>query len=167
MQGCGTHGDYCAEGSHNGGPFSGIEGLTHIGQGTTHHPRGNPAIGTAHTGIHPGQERVNLASMHLRIFASTKGGTSYADILGLARHAEACGVDGFFRPDHVLPLGGPSDHIPTDVWTTLAGLARETSRIRLGSLMTAAAFRSPRIADLADRDHLDLIAAEVMAQVAG
>jgi F420-dependent oxidoreductase-like protein len=81
--------------------------------------------------------------MHLRIFASTKGGTSYADILGLARHAEACGFDGFFRPDHFLPLGGPPDHTPTDVWTTLAGLARETSQIRLGSLMTAATFRSP------------------------
>ncbi|MDG4820460.1 TIGR03560 family F420-dependent LLM class oxidoreductase [Asanoa sp. WMMD1127] len=81
--------------------------------------------------------------MHLRIFASTKGGTSYADIAGLARHAETCGFDGFFRPDHYLPLGGPPDHTPTDVWTTLAGLARDTSRIRIGSLMSAATFRSP------------------------
>ncbi|GIF68960.1 LLM class F420-dependent oxidoreductase [Asanoa ishikariensis] len=81
--------------------------------------------------------------MFLRIFASTKGGTSYADILGLARHAEACGFDGFFRPDHYLPLGGPPDHTPTDVWTTVAGLARDTTRIRLGSLMSAATFRSP------------------------
>ncbi|GIF70792.1 TIGR03560 family F420-dependent LLM class oxidoreductase [Asanoa siamensis] len=81
--------------------------------------------------------------MRLRIFASTKGGTSYADIAGLARHAAACGFDGFFRPDHYLPLGGPPDPTPTDVWTTLAGLARDTSRIRLGSLMTAATFRSP------------------------
>ncbi|MEV0720888.1 LLM class flavin-dependent oxidoreductase, partial [Asanoa sp. NPDC050611] len=81
--------------------------------------------------------------MRLRIFASTKGGTSYADIVGLARHAEACGFDGFFRPDHYLPLGGVADPTPTDVWTTLAGLARDTSRIRLGSLMSAATFRAP------------------------
>jgi F420-dependent oxidoreductase-like protein len=81
--------------------------------------------------------------MLLRIFASTKGGTSYADIAGLARHAEACGFDGFFRPDHYVPLGGPADPTPTDVWTTLAGLARDTSRIRIGSLMSAATFRAP------------------------
>ncbi|GIF50750.1 F420-dependent oxidoreductase-like protein [Asanoa ferruginea] len=81
--------------------------------------------------------------MRLRIFASTKGGTSYDQIAGLARHAEACGFDGFFRPDHYLPLGGPPDPTPTDVWMTLAGLARDTSRIRLGSLMSAATFRSP------------------------
>jgi F420-dependent oxidoreductase-like protein len=81
--------------------------------------------------------------MRLRIFASTKGGTSYDAIAGLARHAEACGFDGFFRPDHYLPLGAPADPTPTDVWTTLAGLARDTSRIRIGSLMSAATFRSP------------------------
>jgi F420-dependent oxidoreductase-like protein len=81
--------------------------------------------------------------MRLRIFASTKGGTSYASIAGLARHAESCGFEGFFRPDHYLPLGGFADPTPTDVWTTLAGLARDTSRIRIGSLMSAATFRSP------------------------
>jgi F420-dependent oxidoreductase-like protein len=81
--------------------------------------------------------------MRLRIFASTKGGTSYDGIVGLARHAEACGFDGFFRPDHYLPLGGPPDPTPTDVWMTLAGLARDTSTIRLGSLMSAATYRSP------------------------
>ena len=82
--------------------------------------------------------------MRLRIFASTAGGTTYEDVARLARHAEECGFDGFFRPDHYVPVGGsPAGPAPSDVWTTLAGLARETRRIRLGSLMSAATFRGP------------------------
>lgn len=71
--------------------------------------------------------------MRLCIFAEPQQGAGYSDLVRLARRAEECGFDGFFRSDHYLHMGtGNSLPGPTDVWTTLAGLAVETSRIRLG-----------------------------------
>ena len=61
----------------------------------------------------------------------------------MARRTEETGFDAFFRSDHYLTMGGDGLPGPTDAWVTLAGLARETSRIRLGTLMTAATFRLP------------------------
>jgi F420-dependent oxidoreductase-like protein len=84
--------------------------------------------------------------MELRILIEAQEGASYADQLAAAQLAEELGFGGFFRTDHFLPLGlGPrTDTIPpTDAWTTIAGLARETSRIQLGTLVTAATFRRP------------------------
>jgi F420-dependent oxidoreductase-like protein len=87
--------------------------------------------------------------MLLRVFTEPQQGATYADLLAVARAAEDGGFDGFFRSDHYLadskfptarPGGLPG---PSDAWITLAGLARETSRIRLGTLMTAATFRHP------------------------
>jgi F420-dependent oxidoreductase-like protein len=82
--------------------------------------------------------------VELRIFTEPQQGATYDDLLRVARTAEDAGYDAFFRSDHYLKMGG-SDGLPgpTDAWTTLAGLARETSRIRLGTLMTAATFRHP------------------------
>ncbi|MCS7476470.1 LLM class F420-dependent oxidoreductase [Umezawaea endophytica] len=82
--------------------------------------------------------------MELRIFTEPQQGATYDDLLRVARTAEDAGYDAFFRSDHYLKMGG-GDGLPgpTDAWTTLAGLARETSRIRLGTLMTAATFRHP------------------------
>jgi F420-dependent oxidoreductase-like protein len=82
--------------------------------------------------------------VELRIFTEPQQGASYDDLLRVARTAEDAGYDAFFRSDHYLKMGD-SDGLPgpTDAWTTLAGLARETSRIRLGTLMTAATFRHP------------------------
>ena len=58
--------------------------------------------------------------------------------------AEECGFDAFFRSDHYLRMGGGDPRPgPTDAWITLAGLARDTTRIRLGTLLTAATFRLP------------------------
>src|ERR1700712_3198892 len=71
-------------------------------------------------------------------------GATYDDLLAVARRAEETGFDAFFRSDHYLTMGGDGLPGPTDAWLTLAGLARETSRIRLGTLMTAATFRLPR-----------------------
>ncbi|MFJ6674238.1 LLM class F420-dependent oxidoreductase [Actinosynnema sp. NPDC091369] len=82
--------------------------------------------------------------MELRIFTEPQQGASYDDLLAVARTAEAAGYGAFFRSDHYLKMGdGDGLPGPTDAWITLAGLARDTSTIRLGTLMTAATFRHP------------------------
>ncbi|MCK2245377.1 MULTISPECIES: LLM class F420-dependent oxidoreductase [unclassified Crossiella] len=82
--------------------------------------------------------------MDFRIFTEPQQGATYDDLLRVARTAEDAGYDAFFRSDHYLKMGSVSGLPgPTDAWVTLAGLARETSRIRLGTLMTAATFRYP------------------------
>ncbi|RZQ59435.1 LLM class F420-dependent oxidoreductase [Amycolatopsis suaedae] len=82
--------------------------------------------------------------MELRIFTEPQQGASYDDLLRVAKATEDAGFDAFFRSDHYLKMGSASGEPgPTDAWITLAGLARETSRIRLGTLVTAATFRHP------------------------
>ncbi|SDG53848.1 LLM class F420-dependent oxidoreductase [Klenkia brasiliensis] len=81
--------------------------------------------------------------MQLRVFTEPQQGATYDDLLAVARRAEETGFDAFFRSDHYLAMGGDGLPGPTDAWLTLAGLARETSRIRLGTLMTAGTFRLP------------------------
>jgi len=83
--------------------------------------------------------------MDLRIFTEPQQGASYDDLLRVARCAEDAGYDAFFRSDHYLTMGGDGLPGPTDAWVTLAGLARETSRIRLGTLVTAGTFRLPGV----------------------
>ncbi|MFJ6694648.1 LLM class F420-dependent oxidoreductase [Streptomyces sp. NPDC091272] len=84
--------------------------------------------------------------MDLRIFTEPQQGASYDKLLTVAKATEALGFDAFFRSDHYLRMG-TADGLPgpTDAWITLAGLARETSRIRLGTLMTAGTFRFPGV----------------------
>jgi F420-dependent oxidoreductase-like protein len=82
--------------------------------------------------------------MELRIFCEPQQGASYEQILNLARVAEEGGFGAFFRSDHYLRMGSVSGLPgPTDAWITLAGLARDTKRIRLGTLLTSATFRLP------------------------
>ncbi|MCR3751552.1 LLM class F420-dependent oxidoreductase [Lentzea californiensis] len=82
--------------------------------------------------------------MELRIFTEPQQGASYDDLLRVARTAEDAGYGAFFRSDHYLQMGsGDGLPGPTDPWITFAGLARDTSTIRLGTLMTAATFRHP------------------------
>jgi F420-dependent oxidoreductase-like protein len=82
--------------------------------------------------------------MQLRIFTEPQQGADYGRLLAVARAAEQLGFGAFFRSDHYLKMGNVSGLPgPTDAWITLAGLARETSRIRLGTLMSAATFRYP------------------------
>lgn len=82
--------------------------------------------------------------MKLRIFTEPQQGATYDDLLTVAQATERLGFDAFFRSDHYQRLG-PGDPGPgsTDAWITLAGLARETSRIRLGTLVSPATFRLP------------------------
>jgi len=83
--------------------------------------------------------------MDLRIFTEPQQGATYDDLLAVARTAEDAGFDGFFRSDHYLAMGRDGLPGPTDAWTSLAGLARETSRLRLGTLVTSATFRAPGV----------------------
>ncbi len=82
--------------------------------------------------------------MDFRIFTEPQQGASYDDLLGIAQATQTLGFDGFFRSDHYLAMGkGDGLPGPSDAWTSLAGLARETSRIRLGTLVSSVTFRHP------------------------
>jgi F420-dependent oxidoreductase-like protein len=82
--------------------------------------------------------------MRLRIFTEPQQGADYTTLLRVAKATEDLGFDAFFRSDHYLKMGNVSGLPgPTDAWITLAGLARETSRIKLGTLMSPVTFRFP------------------------
>jgi F420-dependent oxidoreductase-like protein len=81
--------------------------------------------------------------MQLRIFTEPQEGAGYGTLLSVAQATEQLGFDAFFRSDHYLAMSGPGLPGPTDAWITLAALARETSRIRLGTLMSPVTFRLP------------------------
>lgn len=82
--------------------------------------------------------------MDLRIFTEPQQGASYDDLLAVAQTAERVGFSSFFRSDHFLKMGGVTGLPgPTDSWVTLGALARETTTIRLGTLVTSATFRYP------------------------
>jgi alkanesulfonate monooxygenase len=81
--------------------------------------------------------------MELRVFTEPQQGASYDDLLAVAQESERLGFGAFFRSDHYLTMGGDGLPGPSDAWITLAGIARETSTIRLGTLMTSATFRHP------------------------
>jgi F420-dependent oxidoreductase-like protein len=78
-----------------------------------------------------------------RVFVEPQQGATYADQLTVAQVAEALGYSAFFRSDHYLAMSGDGLPGPTDSWVTLAGIARETSSIRLGTMVTSATFRHP------------------------
>jgi F420-dependent oxidoreductase-like protein len=82
--------------------------------------------------------------MQLRIMTEPQQGATYDDLLAVALEAERLGFDAFFRSDHLQRIGdgdpGPGS---TDAWAVLAGLARDTSRIRLGTMVSSATFRLP------------------------
>lgn len=82
-------------------------------------------------------------TMRFALMCEPQAGLTYAELLALARHAEAEGFEALFRSDHYGSFPGATDHPTTDAWTTLAGLARETERIRLGTLVSPVTFRHP------------------------
>ena len=84
-----------------------------------------------------------MAGMELRVFTEPQQGASYDDLLRVAQTTEELGFGAFFRSDHFLAFGSDGLPGPTDSWVTLGALARETSTIRLGTLVTSATFRSP------------------------
>jgi alkanesulfonate monooxygenase len=82
--------------------------------------------------------------MKLRIFTEPQQGASYDDLLRVARAGDDLGYDAFFRSDHYLKMGaGDGLPGPSDAWITLAGLARDTTTVKLGTLVTPITFRHP------------------------
>lgn len=81
--------------------------------------------------------------MDFRVFCEPQQGASYPDQLAVAEAAESLGFSAFFRSDHYLAMSGDGLPGPSDSWVTLAGIARETRTIRLGTLVTSATFRYP------------------------
>jgi F420-dependent oxidoreductase-like protein len=81
--------------------------------------------------------------MRFRVFIEPQNGASYDQQLAMALAAERLGYDAFFRSDHLLSMAGDGLPGPTDSWVTLGALARETSTIRLGTLVTSLTFRHP------------------------
>src|SRR5262245_3228775 len=89
-----------------------------------------------------GGPRDRTGLMRFRIFTEPQEGASYDDLLAVARLAEDLGFDAFFRSDHYMGFFGDDGFPgPTDAWATLAGLARDTTRIRLGTPVSPVPFR--------------------------
>jgi len=82
-------------------------------------------------------------AVRVRVFVEPQQGATYDQLAAAAAVTEESGFDGFFRSDHYLAMGGDGLPGPTDAWVTLAALARDTSRLRLGTLVTSATFRLP------------------------
>src|SRR5689334_17323506 len=85
------------------------------------------------------------SSLDFRVFVEPQQGATYGDQLAVAKTAEAAGYSAFFRSDHYLAMSGDGMPGPTDSWVTLGGIARETSTIRLGTMVTSATFRHPGV----------------------
>ncbi len=81
--------------------------------------------------------------MDFRVFVEPQQGATYDDQLAVAKAAEAHGYSAFFRSDHYVAMSGDGLPGPTDSWVTLAGIARETTSIRLGTMVSSATFRYP------------------------
>ena len=78
-------------------------------------------------------------------FLEAQEGATYEQQLAVAQAAERSGYTGFFRADHLRATKGAGLPGATETWVTLAGIARETSSIRIGSLMNITEFRHPAV----------------------
>ena len=81
--------------------------------------------------------------MRFALMIEPQQGLTYAEQLAVAQHAESAGFEALFRSDHYESFPGPTDNPTTDAWAVIAGLARETSRIHLGTLVSPVTFRLP------------------------
>jgi alkanesulfonate monooxygenase SsuD/methylene tetrahydromethanopterin reductase-like flavin-dependent oxidoreductase (luciferase family) len=81
--------------------------------------------------------------MRFALMIEAQQGLSYEEQLAIVRRAETAGFEAFFRSDHYQSFPGDAGHPTTDAWAVLAGLARETSRIGLGALVSPVTFRQP------------------------
>src|ERR1700741_1140317 len=81
--------------------------------------------------------------MRFALMIESQQGLSYEHHLAIVRRAEAAGFESFFRSDHYASFPGDANQATTDAWAVLAGLARETSKISLGALVSPVTFRHP------------------------
>jgi F420-dependent oxidoreductase-like protein len=81
--------------------------------------------------------------MRFALMIEPQQGLSYAEQLAVALRAEAAGFETLFRSDHYESFPGASDLPTTDAWAVLAGLARDTTRIGLGVLVSPVMYRLP------------------------
>jgi alkanesulfonate monooxygenase len=93
--------------------------------------------------VEPPGDAATEGGMRFALMIEPQQGCSYLDQLAIARRAEAAGFETFYRSDHYASFPGDSDQPTTDAWAVLAGLARETSTIRLGALVSPVTFRAP------------------------
>ena len=71
-------------------------------------------------------------------------GRDFETLVGVARAAEDLGFESIWLYDHLQTReGGPEPVL--ELWTTLAALARETTRVRLGQIVTCALYRNPSL----------------------
>jgi F420-dependent oxidoreductase-like protein len=81
--------------------------------------------------------------MRYALMTEPQQGLHYDELLAVVRTAEEAGIEAFFRSDHYASFPGETGQHTTDAWATLAGLARETTKIRLGVLVSPVTFRIP------------------------
>ncbi len=81
--------------------------------------------------------------MRYALMIEAQQGLSYLDQLAIARRAEAAGFETMLRSDHYESFPGAAGRPTTDAWSVIAGLARDTERIRLGALVSPVTFRHP------------------------
>jgi F420-dependent oxidoreductase-like protein len=86
---------------------------------------------------------VAIGQSSFSVMVEPQEGGTYEEMVGLARRAEALGFRGFFRSDHYHPMTVPRESDATEAWSVLAGLARETRTLRLGSMVSPMTFRHP------------------------
>ena len=79
--------------------------------------------------------------MRFALMIEPQQGLTYDDQLAIVQRAESVGFESFFRSDHYQSFPGPSGEPTTDAWAVLAGLARETTTITLGTLVSPITFR--------------------------
>lgn len=71
-----------------------------------------------------------------------EGESDFAALVETAQRAEALGFESVWLYDHLQTRDGDPEPV-LECWTTLAALARETSRVRLGQIVTCALYRNP------------------------
>jgi F420-dependent oxidoreductase-like protein len=83
--------------------------------------------------------------MRLALMIEGQEGVSWEQWVALARACEESGVEAMFRSDHYLSVFDRATPRALDAWTTLAGLAAVTTKLRFGALVSPVTFRHPSV----------------------